>query len=1001
MGLFGAAFALFLRLFDWRNCAVTRSTPDLAQFFVPPDAWARLYGAEQLQALFAPIAQSGRSLYAITQISIDVAFPALYVLALVLALRWVFPAGHRWRMFAHVLPIGAGVADLLENIITAWVAWQGDFGAGLGAAAGTFTVAKWLLLAGSVFLLVLGYLIVHTSRARRLLQHLFFIRIPLLLGLLVFALSVLGQSQQCVAPSAKPTGLATVQNLLSVDNAIQFGFAVYCAFIACAVIIFAGTHLWRLAQKRIGIEPMGLDPQAPDTLETRLLFGLSAFVLALPVLLQLGIDGEGSVLLGATSGIAAAIATLLLVYVLRNVLLGRFASRYTDSAFKKLRESAASQLEAPVSRTLHRIVGPGFDICDENGQPTGRLFRGHALAAAVALALAVGYAIGGNVLNPIRALPTLLDVPPIAYVMLLIAFICMLFANLTFLLDRIRVPVVLAFAVWLVFWGNLPGAWYDTQHYFDVTFVPEGSDAPPSIARAFDKRTERAGNGPIIVVAAAGGGIQAAGWSAVVLEGLHKELTRSFTDSIYLVSATSGGSVGAYFFIEALRADALAREDTDLAAPISTQRDKYVGFSIEESELTRARTEGGLQYLDQVPKAAMASSLEATAWGLVFPDLRRLATPFLASDNPRLTALDRAWAIEQAWHRWRSCMVTDTTVYFDDMEKNPDCRRALSESPPPARLSDWWQLAAEGVLPGVILNGTVIENGEQFLASSLDLRALDLSRENRASFAAPERWTLGEFDPALCEHYPPPVDAARLAARTTNRRAKAGTDMSAPDPCASPMRFVDMRAVTAARLSATFPYVTPVARARVRRDDSDYEGGTAESDTDNGPRVDTPPWHVGDGGYFDNPGSVAVFRWIEAVRDIESRRGGNAQRPILFIQINPFPARPARSVPVEGQGWQAALLGPLQGMLSVRTSSQLARSDLELSMLEAIRGPCFEAVEFRPPYEANRADPPLSWELSRADRARLVEDWRDARNQATVAYLKRTYFGNRPPRCGP
>ncbi|MEO0345548.1 MAG: hypothetical protein AAF229_04735, partial [Pseudomonadota bacterium] len=494
-------------------------------------------------------------------------------------------------------------------------------------------------------------------------------------------------------------------------------------------------------------------------------------------------------------------------------------------------------------------------------------------------------------------------------------------------------------------------------------------------------------------------GIQAAGWSAVVLEGLHKELTSTFTDSIYLVSATSGGSVGAYFFIEALRADALAREDSDQPAPVSTQRDKYVGFSITQSQLSQARVDRGIQYLDQVPKAAMASSLEATAWGLVFPDLRRLATPFLASDHPRSSAQDRAWAIEQAWHRWRSCMVTDTTVYFDDMEQNPDCRRALSESPPPARLSDWWQLAAEGVLPGVILNGTVIENGEQFLASSLDLRALDLSRENRASFAAPERWTLGEFDPALCEHYPPPVDAERLALRTTNRRAKAGTDMSAPDPCASPMRFVDMRAVTAARLSATFPYVTPVARARIRRDDSDYEGGMA--DPDNGPRVDTPPWHVGDGGYFDNPGSVAVFRWIEAVREIESRRGSNAQRPILFIQINPFPANPARSVPEEGQGWQAALLGPLQGMLSVRTSSQLARSDLELSMLEAIRGPCFEAVEFRPPYEANRADPPLSWELSRADRARLAEDWLDASNQDTVAYLKRTYFNGRPVRCGP
>ncbi|MEM1437968.1 MAG: hypothetical protein AAGF61_03245 [Pseudomonadota bacterium] len=976
---------------------------------MPPDAWAGFYGAEQLRALFEPIAQSGRSHYALTQISIDVAFPIFYVFVLVLALRWVFPAGHRWRMVALVLPIATGVADLLENVTTAWIAWQGDYGSVIGTAAGVFTGIKWIALVVSLALLVLGYLTVHTSRARRLLQHLFFIRIPLLLGLLVFALSVLGQSQQCEAPSAKPTGLATVQNLLSVDNTIQYGFAVYCAFIACAVIIFAGTHLWRLAQKRIGIEPMGLNPQAPDTLETRLLFGLSAFMLALPLLLQLGIDGNGSILLGAVSGIFGAIATLLIVYVLRNVLLGRLTSRYTDSAFKQLRETAATQFEAPVSRTLHRIVGPGFDICDENGRPTGRLFRGHALAAAVALALAVGYVIGGNVLNPIRALPSLLDVPPIAYVMLLIAFICMLFSNLTFLLDRIRVPVVLAFAAWLVFWGNLPGAWYDSQHYFDITFVPEGRDAPPNIERAFNARARRAGDGPIVVVAAAGGGIQAAGWSAVVLEGLHGQLGRGFTDSIYLVSATSGGSVGAYFFVEALRADALAREDSDAPEPVTTQRDKYVGFSIKQSELAEVRDTRGLQYLDQVPKAAMASSLEATAWGLVFPDLRRLATPFLASSHPRRSALDRGWAIEQAWHRWSSCMVTDTTVYFDDMEENPNCRRALSESPPPARLSDWWQHASEGALPGVILNGTVIENGEQFLASSLDLRSLDLSRGNRARFAADDRWTLGEFDPALCEHYPPPQDETRVAVQTTVRRAKAGTDIRDPDPCASPMRFVDMRAVTAARLSATFPYVTPVTRARERRDDSDYENGDPDPndqlgrpdpDDKDDPREVLPSWHVGDGGYFDNPGSVAVFRWIEAVREIDARRGGSLQRPILFIQINPFPAKPARSVPEEGQGWQAALLGPLQGMLSVRTSSQLARSDLELSMLEAIRGPCFEAVEFRPPYKANRADPPLSWELSRADRERLFEDWEDDRNRDTVAYLKQTYFNGQPVRCG-
>lgn len=999
---FLVAFAAFARAFDWRNCAVTRSTEGLDRFFVPPDAWRSLYGAEELRRAIAPIDASGRTLYAITQWTLDLAFPLLYLVALLLALRWVFPRGNRFRWLATTLPWAAAVADWLENAALAWIVARADFGAGIGRVAGLLTLSKWAFLLLALALAVIGFVTLHAARARNLLQHLFFVRVPLLLGLLVVGLSGMGRRQTCDAPSAAPVGLPTVQNLLSVDNETQYFYAVYLASIACAVIVFSGTHLWRLAHKRIGIDKMGLDAQAGDAWETRILFALSGLGLALPLLLQLTIDGDGSAWTGWCLGILAAVGTLFLVLVLRNLLLGGYARRVDGTMLKQLRASAAARLGAPVSRTLHRIAGPGYDICDEAGKPTGTLYRGHALAAAVALALAVGYVVGGRVLNPANALPNVLDVPPIAYVMLLVAFLCILFSNLTFLLDRIRVPVVLAFLAWVVFWGNLPKAWYDTQHYFDVTFVPEDEDAPPAIDVAFSARAARAGPGPIVVVAAAGGGIQAAGWTATVLEGLHAELGRAFTDAVYLLSATSGGSVGAYFYVEALRAETLAREETDGAPSAPTRRDKYVGFRITEQQLRQARESGGLQYLDRVPKAATASSLEATAWGLVFPDLQRLATPFLVSRDPARTELDRAWAIEQAWHRWRSCMVTDTMAYHDDMEGNPDCRRALSESPPPARLSDWWRGARTGTLPGVILNGTIIENGEQFLASSLDLRPLDLSREGRARFAAEGRWTLGEFDPALCEHYPP-VETDRAVARPAPsmlRRAKAGMSVEAPDPCASPMRFLDMRAVTAARLSATFPYVTPVARARIRRDDSRYEGGRRIDLGDDERLARTPPWHVGDGGYFDNPGSVAVFRYIEAIRELDARRGAHGRRPILFIQITPFPAAPERVPPEEGQGWQASLLGPLQGMLSVRTSSQLARSDLELSMLEAIRDDCFEAVEFRPPYIRNRADPPLSWELSQADRQRLRDDWAARNNRDTLAYLRRHYFNDTPASCG-
>lgn len=999
---FLVAFAAFSRGFEWRNCAVTRSTEGLQRFFVPPDAWRSLYGAEELRRAIAPIDPSGRTLYALTQWTLDLAFPLLYLAALLLALRWVFPAGHRLRWLANTLPWLAAIADWLENAALAWIVARADFGAAIGRVAGVLTFSKWAFLLAAIVLAAIGFVTLHAARARRLLQHLFFARIPLLLGLLVVGLAATGRRQTCDAPSAPPVGLPTVQNLLSADNEMQFFYAVYLAYIACAVIVFSGTHLWRLAHKRIGIEKMGLDAQAADEWQTRILFGLSGFGLALPLLLRLTMDGDGSPWVGWCLGILAGVGTLLFVLVLRNLLLGRYAKRVNDTMLRQLRESASARLEAPVSRALHRVVGPGFDVCDAQGQPTGTLFRGHALAAAVALALAVGYVAGGRVLNPANALPNVLDVPPIAYVMLLIAFVCMLFSSLTFLLDRIRVPVVLAFLLWVVFWGNLPTAWYDTQHYFDVTFVPEGEGAPPAIDEAFRARAARAGPRPIVVVAAAGGGIQAAGWTAVVLEGLHRELGQAFTDSIYLLSATSGGSVGAYFFIEALRAETLAQEPPRASTGPQAQRDKYVGFRITDEQLRQARASRGPRYIGQVPKAAQASSLEATAWGLVFPDLQRLATPFLVSANPARTELDRAWAIEQAWHRWRSCMVTDTTVYHDDMERNPDCRQALSMSPPPARLSDWWAGARDGSLPGVILNGTIIEDGEQFMASSLDLRALDLARDPDTAFALPGNWVLGGFDPALCEHYPP-REAARPRSRTDAsppRLAKDGMRINRADPCDPPLHFIDMRAVTAARLSATFPYVTPVARARIRRDDTDYEGGERYADTDIGAALaEAPAWHVGDGGYFDNPGSLAVIRWIEEIRRLQRNDEAIAVRDILFVQITPFPARAERTLPSDGQGWQAALLGPLRAMLSVRTSSQLARSDLELSLLRGLFGERFQAVEFRPGPDPDRGDPPLSWELSSEDRARLRRDWCDPRNVAIVDDLATRFFNGRRAAC--
>ena len=57
----------------------------------------------------------------------------------------------------------------------------------------------------------------------------------------------------------------------------------------------------------------------------------------------------------------------------------------------------------------------------------------------------------------------------------------------------------------------------------------------------------------LIVVAASGGGIQAAAWTAQVLSGLDTENDGNFGPKVRLISAVSGGSVGAMYFVDAYR----------------------------------------------------------------------------------------------------------------------------------------------------------------------------------------------------------------------------------------------------------------------------------------------------------------------------------------------------------------------------------------------------------------------------------------------------------------
>ncbi|HEU5319866.1 MAG TPA: hypothetical protein VFX28_03640, partial [Methylomirabilota bacterium] len=78
----------------------------------------------------------------------------------------------------------------------------------------------------------------------------------------------------------------------------------------------------------------------------------------------------------------------------------------------------------------------------------------------------------------------------------------------------------------------------------------------------------------------------------------------------------------------------------------------------------------------------------------------------------------------------------------------------------------------------------------------------------------------------------------------------------------------DLSLVTAARLSASFPYVSPLARpARVAEGEERF--------------------HVGDGGYFDNDGVVTALEFLEETPEILAEHG---RTRAVLLQIRAFPS---------------------------------------------------------------------------------------------------------------
>ncbi len=164
----------------------------------------------------------------------------------------------------------------------------------------------------------------------------------------------------------------------------------------------------------------------------------------------------------------------------------------------------------------------------------------------------------------------------------------------------------------------------------------------------------------------------------------------------------------------------------------------------------------------------------------------------------------------------------------------------------------------------------------------------------------------------------------------------------------------DLEVTTAARLSATFPYVSPLARASA------------------GPLKTA--YHVGDGGYYDNSGLLSAVEWLNQTS------GELKGYKVLLILID---AKPGPEKDGSAWSWQKQLVGPIETLLHVRTSSQQLRDSIERDMahdyLASQKDPVnVTTINF---LFASKEPPPLSWHLTKDQIKQIEDSWLEKDNQ--------------------
>jgi hypothetical protein len=193
--------------------------------------------------------------------------------------------------------------------------------------------------------------------------------------------------------------------------------------------------------------------------------------------------------------------------------------------------------------------------------------------------------------------------------------------------------------------------------------------------KTWRERNQLTDSEPIFVVAAAGGGLRAAWWTARAMAVADDETCGAFSRRVFAMSSVSGGSLGAAAYV-AMMADSRASRDSasDCWPHMITPRS------------------GAGDATDAVTEMVSGDFLSPAVGAMLFPDLIQRLLPAV------LLPHDRAYALESSWERrWSRVFATDRFA-----------KPFLS------------LYEGSGVgLPALVINATAAEDGRRAVASSL------------------------------------------------------------------------------------------------------------------------------------------------------------------------------------------------------------------------------------------------------------------------------------------